>query len=214
MMARNLPLQVSEERGFTLLEILVATAIFGIISTVIFGVLNASLSASKQAQNKMEIIQTGRFIISRITMDVSSASAMPLSKQGRFVGKSRTRDGFYHDECHFTAFTRMYYGDGKPRIDQSEVGYYFVVPQEGDEVLMRREADVIEEAVELGGNAFEISERVQELKIRYFGDGDGEWLDVWDSKESGKFPKFVSVELTLVEREHEYFFSTIVRLPA
>ncbi len=214
MMMRDLRLQANGERGFTLLEILVATAIFGMISTVIFSVLTASLSVSKEAQDKMEIMQTGRFIISRITMDVSSASVFPLSKQGRFVGKSRTRDGFYHDECHFTAFTRMYYGDGKPRIDQSEVGYYFIVPQEGDEVLMRREADVIETPVELGGSAFEISEKVQELKIRYLGEGDREWRDAWDSKESGKFPKFVSVELTLTEKEHEYFFSAIVKVPA
>jgi len=213
-MKQNLRLQANDERGFTLLEILVATAIFGMIATVIFGVLNANLSVSKQAQNKMEIMQTGRFIISRITMDVSSASAFPISRKGRFVGKSRTRDGFYHDECHFTAFTRMYYGDGKPRIDQSEVGYYFLAPQEGDEILMRREADVIEEPVELGGNAFEISKRVQEFKIRYLAEGSGDWVNSWDSRDRGKFPKFVSVELTLVEKGRKYFFSTIVRVPA
>jgi len=147
-------------------------------------------------------------------MDVSSASAFPISKKGRFVGKSRTRDGFYHDECHFTAFARMYYGDGKPRIDQAEVGYYFLAPQEGDEILMRREADVIEEPVELGGNAFEISKRVQEFKIRYLAEGSGDWVNSWDSRDRGKFPKFVSVELTLVEKGRKYFFSTIVRVPA
>ncbi len=199
--------------GFTLIEILISIAIFGIIFSFIYGTLTNTLSAGQSAKTRMDVQQVGRFIVKRMSKDLSSATLLEKSKRGAFLGKTRTSDGKFHDEIHFTAFTHLYYRPNRPVTDQSEIGYYFVVPSEGAEVLMRRESDVIEASVELGGISFEITELVSELKIRYYQNQTEGWIDGWDSKAKKIMPKLVLIELTLNDGRRDYFFSAVVRLP-
>ena len=201
--------RITNEKGFTLVEILVAVAIVSIIFTFIFSVLNSTLAASKEATAKMEVTHTGRFFINRITGDLTAASLMSTSGIGAFIGKDVHRDGKSMDELHFTAFTRTHF-TRRPQIDQSEIGYYFEYEDEG-KVLRRREADVIDSIIDSGGESFPITGKVDELKIRYLAP-EG-WLDSWDSTLNQILPKAVSVEITLKDAGRSYFFSNIIRLP-
>jgi hypothetical protein len=162
----------------------------------------------------MDLDQVGRFIIKRMTHDLLSATTLPLSKRGKFVGKSAVYDGFSMDEVHFTAFTRLHFGN-RPRIDQSEIGYYFNRDEDDSVQLMRRESDSIKDMVETGGIAFAITARVKEMKIRYLSNKSYQgWLDNWDSKNAVTlgFPRAVSIELVLTDGERENFYSTVVVL--
>lgn len=190
---------------------MIAITIFSIISTFLYSVLTDTLSARKKAEQMMEINHAGRFFISRITRDVMCASFLPLSASGSFVGTQFIRDGKERDELHFTGFTRSYF-TARPRIDQAEIGYFFQIPKEGPEVFMRRESDLIDSDVKTGGEAYAITEMVEEIKLRYLGK-DG-WLKEWDSNVLGKvMPRAVSMELTLNDGNRRYFFSAIVRIP-
>ena len=200
----------SGANGFTLVEILVAVGIVSIIFTFIFGVLISTLATSKEATVRMDITHIGRFFINRITGDLSAASLMPNSKRGSFIGKDVHRDGKSMDELHFTAFTRTHFTK-RPLIDQSEIGYYFKYGDEGNSQLKRREADVIDSPVDSGGESFPITDKVDELKIRYLSQQG--WQDSWDSTLNQSLPKAVSVEITLIENGRSYFFSNIVRPP-
>jgi prepilin-type N-terminal cleavage/methylation domain-containing protein len=204
-------IRVKGEKGFTLVEILVAVTLVAVIFSFIFGVLISNLEASRNASDKMEIIHVGRFFINRITGDLMAASLMPNSGSGSFIGKDLFRDGKSMDELHFTAFTRTYF-TLRPQIDQSEIGYYFINREDGASPLMRREADEIDSQVDSGGESFKVSDMVDELTIRYLSD-EG-WTDSWDSIASGTIPKAVSVEITLKDGESSYLFSNIVRLPS
>lgn len=199
------------ERGFTLVEILIAVSLVSVIFSFIFGVLTSNLEASRNAESRMEIAHTGRFFIGRITGDLIAASLMPNSGIGSFTGKDVHRDGKSKDELFFTAFTRSYL-TLLPPVDQSEIGYYFEHQEDGAGRLMRRESDVIDLQVETGGGSFRISDRVEEMTIRYLG-SEG-WVDSWDSAATGTLPKAVSVEITITDENGSHFFSNIVRLPA
>ncbi len=201
------------KRGaFTLVEIMIAITIFSIISTFLYSVLTDTLTARKKAGSMMEINHAGRFLISRMTRDIMCASSLPLSASGGFTGNRFYRDGKARDELHFTGFTRSYF-TARPRIDQAEIGYYFQIPEEGPEILMRRESDLIDSDVKKGGEAYEITDMVEEMKLRYLGENG--WVEEWNPKIAGSaIPKAVAVELTLNDGNRSYFFSAIVRIPA
>ncbi|MBI5179346.1 MAG: prepilin-type N-terminal cleavage/methylation domain-containing protein [Nitrospinae bacterium] len=194
--------------GFTLIEILVAVFILGIIFSFIFGALTSSLASAKEATARMDIGHTGRFIAGKMASDIASASLLPMSGKGRLWGRHFMKNGKRRDEIHFTAFSRTYF-TGRPQIDQSEIGYYFRIAKNGEDALMRREADVIERPVDQGGESLEISPAVEELAIRY--QLDDKWVDEWDSESVQVLPKAVSVECTLADGKHKYLFTAIAR---
>ncbi|MDH5543594.1 MAG: prepilin-type N-terminal cleavage/methylation domain-containing protein [Nitrospinota bacterium] len=217
---RSLRAQWKGEKGFTLIEILISITIFSLIFTFILNVLTTSISASQSAEKTMDVDHVGRFIIKRITADLVSATTLPQSKSGGFIGKAQMYNGKSMDEMHFTSHTRLYYM-ARPQIDISEIGYYFLpdVNEQGENimVLMRRESDVVEERIDMGGVSFQISNSIKELKIRYLGKSDRKlWLEHWDSEnngqQKGKLPKAVSVELTLADGKRDFFYSTVVKL--
>lgn len=201
---------LKKEKGFTLVEILIAVSLVSVIFSFVFGVLTSNLEASQKAESRMEIAHTGRFFIGRITGDLIAASLMPNSKSGAFIGKDVYRDGKSKDELFFTAFTRSHL-TLRPPVDQSEIGYYFELLEDGTGTLMRRESDVIDSQLETGGESYQLSDRVEEMTIRYLG-SEG-WVDAWDSTVTDTLPKAVSVEITITDENGPHFFSTIVRLP-
>lgn len=199
------------EAGFTLIEVLVAVSILSIISSFVFGVLISSLNASEEAEWRMDINHTGRYLINRMTNDLTSATIMANSKRGGLIGKHFTRNGKDRDEIHFTSFSRLYLSN-LPKVNQSEIGYYFLIGDEGAEMLLRRESDVIEKPLDRGGVAMEVTDMIKEIRIRYYTGTS--WEEQWDSDGRGKtLPRAVSIELTLSDGERDYFFSNIVRIP-
>jgi len=194
--------------GFTLVEILVAVLIVGIIFSFIFGVLTSSLASAKEATGRMDIGHTGRFVVGKMANDLSAATLLPMSGKGRLVGRHYQKNGIRRDEVHFTAFSRTYFS-GRPPIDQSEISYYFRTAKNGADALMRREADVIETPVDQGGESLEISGDIQELAIRY--QMDDKWVDEWDSDSVQTLPKAVSIECRIADGKKQYLFTAVAR---
>ena len=199
---------LKKQSGFTLIEILVSVMALGIIFSFIFGVLTSSLAASKSAKERMEVEHIGRFFINRISTDLSCATLLPQSGSGRLLGKHYSKNGKSRDEIHFTAFTQSYY-TARPQTDQSEIGYYFRTGKNGTEALMRRESDIIEPPVELGGESFEISGMVEELSIRY--KQADKWVEAWDTATFQTMPEAISIELKLDDGKRKYLFTSIVK---
>jgi len=205
----------SNNKGFTLIEILISVSIFSLLFSYILGVLVSGLSTSKDAETRMDIEETGRFIIQRISKDLESASELPLSKTGSLLGKMQMSNGKRMDEIHFTSFANLYRGTGRPTSGSSEIGYYFIIPSEGNAKFARRESSIIEGRIDVGGISFEITDKIKEFQIRYLSPDKAEgWTDAWEYDIRKKMPKSVAVELTLEDRGRDYFFSTVVRLPA
>ncbi|MBI3793275.1 MAG: prepilin-type N-terminal cleavage/methylation domain-containing protein [Nitrospinae bacterium] len=195
--------------GFTLIEILIAVLIVGIIFSFIFTVLTSGVSASKDATHKMEVERIGRYFIQRITTDLTCLTLLPISKSGGLVGKHTLVNGKSRDEIHFTSFTESYF-TGRPTFDQAEVGYFFITLEGGKDVLMRRESDIVEKPVTQGGVAYAITDMVDDLSIKYFS--GGEWINSWDTTAGPALPPVISVQLTLLDGSRKYLFTTIVKI--
>jgi hypothetical protein len=126
------------------------------------------------------------------------------------IGKHFTVNGKSRDEIHFTAFTQSFFSI-RPPIGQAEIGYFFKTNAEGTDSLMRRESDIIEKPVDLGGEAYPISDMVEELSIKYQNRGQTQWVDAWDTETQRVLPSAISIELRLDDGKSKYFFSTIVK---
>ncbi|MBI3581433.1 MAG: prepilin-type N-terminal cleavage/methylation domain-containing protein [Nitrospinae bacterium] len=201
----------ADSGGFTLIEILVSVLILGMIFSFIFVVLSSSLTTTREAMKKMEVERVGRYFISRIASDLTCATLLPASGIGGMLGTHFSANGKSHDEVHFTAFTQSYF-NLRPPTDQAEIGYYFRTAAEGKSSLMRRESDIIEKPVTAGGEAFAISDMVEELSIKYRAkEWQDNWVDNWDSDAQKSLPAMISIELKLDDGKTKYFFSTVVK---
>ena len=97
--------------------------------------------------------------------------------------------------------------------DQAEVGYYYALdPASGLAVLYRREDSIIDADKRTGGEAFPVTDRLSEFRIRY-RDAKGEWTDSWDTDQNRVLPVEIQVQFTLQDREdrpHSYMSTVVV----
>lgn len=74
------------QAGFTLLEVMVATAILGLVMTTIYGVLTQAMMSTRRAEDSAEVWAIGREIVLRLADEIEGA--LPPSHEVYFVGKS------------------------------------------------------------------------------------------------------------------------------
>jgi general secretion pathway protein J len=173
--------------GFTLVGILLAAAILGIIMAMICGSLWTVTRTVGDARERMELYQIARGFLWRMSGELSNAF---VNEKADFVaGKSNEFSSA--DTCRLS-FSSTTGGFGKDTKDIGRIEYNL---SEG----------VLYKAVE--GMVFPVVEDVDSLGLRYF-DG-GQWRESWDSKPGGKLPKTVEINLEL---EGE-MFSTAVSIP-
>ena len=61
------------EKGFTLLEILIAIFILAIIMAIVLGPFTGIMASSREAERKIDLYQTARSVMDIISADISSA---------------------------------------------------------------------------------------------------------------------------------------------
>ena len=121
----------TSQRGMTMIEMMVALAVMGMVAVLTYGVMD-SLSRGKKAEEmRSERAHTGREAMGRIVRDLSSAylsmhvpgNIVLVTQNTAFVGKSSSP----YDRIDFTAFAHKRTARDAKESDQCEVGY-FVVP--------------------------------------------------------------------------------------
>lgn len=187
--------------GFTLLEVLIATAIMAGIVTVIY---SSFFTASQNVQQAEELRDTSdlvRTLVSKISLDVVNAYVNPaMAPLTVFYGKkvqpnSDSKAIIRHDELYLTTLTN-WRRPGSKETDLWEVGYYFKEKADGTgSVLMRREKRELSRDVPAlkGGVEYEMTDKVESLQFRYYT--GAMWLDEWNSKTV--LPKVVQISLLL-----------------
>lgn len=125
----------------------------------------------------------------------------PPPKLTQFLGDEKS--------LHFTSLNHFRTKYNAKESDQMEVGYFVdsCKSRKGDKstkCLWRRNALIIDDEVEKGGNKVVVAEHVTDFKLSYRGNRENdEWLKQWRSDNKGKnihrnkFPHQVRVELAL-----------------
>jgi len=90
---------IRSQRGFTLLEVLVATAILGLVMSTVYSVLTRTLMATRRAETRAELFASGREQVMRMADEIESS--LPPTQVVYFVGEHSggtpptDRIGFY-----------------------------------------------------------------------------------------------------------------------
>ena len=208
-------------RGFTLVELLLAVMLLSIMMTIVYGVIISTLKGQKQIETINRSSEIGPGLLAQIRQDLDGAF-LPDAEGVYFVGYNRAGASGDRDRVDFVT-SRIAYGadlDEEQPVFHSvnEVGYQ-VRGSERDAmlgVLYRREDYFLDKEPVVGGRLVELYDRVLHFSVTYYR--EGEWLDSWDGEKlKGVMPEAVKVDLRLQmgdgDETVERTFVTIVTYP-
>ncbi len=213
------PSPLKDTHGFTLMEVLIATAILAIVLAIVYGSFVQTKRVIGRAEGAVNELRGVRAAFNRIMWDLSMAFVSPqlpdqTDTSTFLVGRDDYAAGYPNDSIDFTSYSNRIRNKDAKESDQIEVGYYLKKSFDGGSVLMKREKKRIDKNPMSGGKSFELSEDVVGLNFRYLD--EGAWLDSWDSrtKSSAAIPE--AVEITIIVKNSngtERSYRTITEIP-
>jgi len=184
-------------RGFTLLELLVALAIFGLLATMSYGGLQAVMTQQSQTEIAADRLIELQKLFLIMQRDIEQVVLRPIRDeygdvQPPLIGAETfqlTRAGWRNPA-------------GRQRSQLQRVGYALEEDQ-----LVRYTWAVLDRAQDSEPLVQLLSEAVERLQIRYLG-ADNEWKEQWPDTQASADPAIVPVSLPRVVEvtvEHETY---------
>jgi general secretion pathway protein J len=206
-------------KGFTLIEILIAVFILGIVLSTVYASYTGTFRTIRATETDAELYGMARTVLERMTRDLEAVALW----KGAFTFAARP---YYLGDREFTRLTfrstaHIAFSEKEETAGIAVIEYGV---EEGTEkegyALFRSDSlhrDPEKEAAPTGG--FLLCDRVETLTYRFF-DSAGKEYETWDNgddeAQKKKAPAMVEIRLGLVnekDREHPFPFMTRVRLP-
>jgi general secretion pathway protein J len=225
-------------RGFTLLEIMIATTILGIILVTVYGVIGRALYAKNHSEDRADLYASGREAVLKIADELEGALPPTAGRNIGFVGIPGN-DRVPTDSVQFDVVVRRLYGASETRGGRALVSYSLDPVKDTPNLFaLRRQEQLLTEPApqeDVNGDmtdnpaappepevfAAYVLDQVAGLRFRYLDPLTGEWVDSWDTTVEPPpgqppigLPGAVEVTLFLADEEggvHD--FGTIVDIP-
>jgi len=224
-------------RGFTLLEIMIATAILGIIMMTVYGVFARTLSAKNHSEERAELYASGREVVLKIADELEGALPPTAGRNIGFVGVTGS-ERVPTDAVQFDLVVRRPFGLTQARGGRALVSYSLDPIKDAPNLFaLRRQEQMLTEAPpdDQSGDGSQAAatpeappviaayliDQVAGLRFRYLDPLTGSWVDTWDTTvepPTGQPPIGLpgAVEVTLFLADNTggvHDFGTIVDLP-
>ena len=160
--------------GFTLVEVIVAVAITGIIVAVIYGSLRGIANTVEDARLGMELNQSARCLLWRMGEEIGSAF---ISNEHGFKSYDKESGDYEGVSISFSSALK---GLGVGSGSISRIEYYY------------RRGTLFNS---VDGNTYSVIEGVDDFSLRYFS--GMKWVKNWDSELKLKLPDMVEINLVL-----------------
>lgn len=217
------------QRGFTLLEILIATFIFALIVSAIFTAYRGTFNIIDDTESQEEIYQMARIALERITGDLASAyfpepTQTPDTDQGTseavlFQGEKKEIEDLRCGELRFLSLSHLTFSDKESPAEPAEIAYYAAKGRDKELVdVYRSDTALVCERPESGTGGVLLCKGLSSIDFIYY-DADGEPHENWDSVEGaskGKIPSRVSILMEFPNRtdpDRPFKFMTGVAIP-
>ncbi len=185
------------------MEVMLAVAIIGFITTILGGTLARQLEAKEMIDAHSERQNTARIALLRMSREISMAylskhyNCTERRTETLFKGKNGSREPLL-----FTAFAHYKWRKDAHEGDQSEISYYIDTDPADPKkkALFRRESRRITEEPGESGSEYVLAHDVEDLELHFYAADTDRWEDEWDTTKSDKkfhLPLFVRIDLTL-----------------
>ncbi len=178
------------QRGFTLVEIMVAVAIAALLLSTIYGVFQTVAGAKQRLDQEGENYHVARVIFDRLSRELRGAY-VPASHQGsRFEGGTNAQGETYLSFTT-TASTRQGGSGGV-----SEVGY--LLQQDRDNPAGRKVLERSEQGLTSAAQidqVYRIASGIETLTLRFFDQGT--WNEQWPATNPVRLPQAVEIGLQM-----------------
>ena len=206
--------------GFTLVEVLIATLILGLVISTVYVSYTSVLRNSRQLESEGNIYKMARITMDRMTRDLSS---LQLSGGSFFLNgeKEKINKNEFH-ALYFWSAAHLAFGENESDGSPATISYYVREDEnEGHYSLWRfdipgakpGETKKIQEG-------YVICKDIDTFRLTFYDDS-GRETDVWDSSsKSGHnalLPTSIKIELAIVnmnDKDKPYKFMTRVYLPS
>jgi len=212
-------------RGFTLMEVLVALLVLGILLTTVYGAVSRTIRSKEHAESAAKVASVGREAVLHVA-DEMEASLLPARVPAAvFQGVGAGGSGQFLDQVRFAISSRPPFGPIGSGTGGRVLVTYYLAEQEGAAqtyLLVRSERPLPKPGDDPEAAPEEIRtlvvDNVAGLRLRYLDGDSGQWNDNWDSTAPGdlenRLPIAVEIALYLYDDAGNlHDFSTIVDLP-
>lgn len=178
-----------DQRGFTLVEIMVAVAVAALLLSTIYGVFQTVAGAKQRLDQEGENYHQARVIFDRLSRELRGVYAPTTSPKSRFEGGTNDQGETYL-RFTTTASTPLS-GAGI-----GEVSYLLQQDPDnpsGRKVLERSEQGMTNVAQTVQG--YRIASGIETLTLRFFDQGS--WSEQWPATTPVKLPTAVEVSLQM-----------------
>jgi general secretion pathway protein J len=208
--------------GFTMIELMLAMAIFAFITTIMWGSFSQTASTKKTIQSEQDRAHTVRVALTRMARELEMAylsdneNTAITNRRTFFVASARADV----DEVTFSSFAHQRLRAGAAEGDSALISYYGAPDPDDRRVLnlMRRETRRLqaEDPSSLLGEAYILCPDVARVKFAYYDHRKKEWQTDWstlDASGTPYLPAHIRITLTVVDdRGKEVSYSTDARI--
>lgn len=185
------------QEGFTLLEVLVAIAIFAVIIVTLFSSYTGSLRLMKAAEPQADLYRQARVTLSRIADDLESAYYIN-GEDDLFAGVNEVVDLRDADFLTFKSRAHISFTIESSPVGVTVISYYVEEADDGL-ILFRSDTPVYAKQPDEKSQGIILCDRMAGINFQYF-DAEGDSYDEWsltDEARDGKLPSRVSIQLLL-----------------
>lgn len=210
------------QRGFTLLEIMLAITIMGFISALLWGSFSRTSQIKQRTELGQDRVHAARVAMMRMTREIE----MAYTSLSYNIGLQERRTMFIGaPHADFDELRFSWFGHQRLRADSAEgdtaVVMYYSEPDPNDRRavnLMRRETRRIEQKdpKTIPGEAYVLCPGVTRVKFQFYDYRKKEWKEEWNTMGADGhpyLPSHVRVTLGLLdERGREMIFTSAARI--
>jgi len=200
-------------KGFTLIEILLAVGILGIIFSMVYWTFDKTYDVIDRVQMETDRFRSVRLSLNKVSEEISSVYWREEYKDSLFIGEDIDENGHPRDSLRFMSASNYGSSAGGNESDMNIISYYLEREGEGETYkLMHSEIRNIFSASEEDLETYELGESLVGFNLRYFNGTD--WVESWNSNELKAVP--LTVEIKIITKDADgadKSFTTLKEIP-